>query len=545
MKQLKYLKLYEAFESIILSKTLNYLPKEYKQKFLDQLKIIASKIDLPLSKYSDEYFQYLPFDEALEINMTSEDEPCEATSTKQFPEFGIEGEVCQGGKLKRKWGARTREVACPVCGGSGIKPKKFEEIKWIKWWFDASGKFVTVTGTDGNIRKQLEIKDKVDVSHILETPQDPNEYVVFARISRSSEFKTFQNGSYISITVDGKQVIGRIWNEDNKSYVIQNEAAGGEPSSESWKKYGRFSWNISSGEYSGTPVVLVPKSMMPQKSELEQVDPYSWNAPLNIRYMSCMNDSNVKQQLSNANFAIVLDFLELKKSGFKTKYDITSGREESRLGAAALEKPEDIKIRNLDRYMDEIAKKIKIDPEFKTINNIISRFFGYSKIGYQILAGKNFRDFNYFLTYLYKFLQGDNPEYCYSNMVDRLKSKLESNTDYIKNVESNLKQLSKNEDYKQIIDKLSNINKIITDKFSNYKVECFEDLEIFVTKMKAIRELFDYNERFNTFEYITDFCEYLDDSYRADRYISRALNYHDLESILKELDRFTKIVERI
>ena len=104
MKELKYLKLYEAFESIKLSKTLGFINKDAKKSFLNQLKQLADKIDLPYSKYSDDYFQYLPFKKALDLNMTVEDQPCDATSRAEFPEHAVEGESCQGGRLKRKWG---------------------------------------------------------------------------------------------------------------------------------------------------------------------------------------------------------------------------------------------------------------------------------------------------------------------------------------------------------------------------------------------------------------------------------------------------------
>ena len=64
---MKYIKLFEAFQSNILSKTLGYIDKESKSKFLDHVKKVCSEVDFPLSKLSDDYFQYLPFRKALEI----------------------------------------------------------------------------------------------------------------------------------------------------------------------------------------------------------------------------------------------------------------------------------------------------------------------------------------------------------------------------------------------------------------------------------------------------------------------------------------------
>jgi hypothetical protein len=62
---MKHLKLFEAFNSNILSKTLKYLSKKSKDSFLKEVKQICDEMDFPYSKLSDEYFEYLPFNNAL------------------------------------------------------------------------------------------------------------------------------------------------------------------------------------------------------------------------------------------------------------------------------------------------------------------------------------------------------------------------------------------------------------------------------------------------------------------------------------------------
>ena len=140
MKNLQYIKLFEAFDSNILAKTLGYIKdKTEKQNFLSTIKSICNQINYPVSQLNDDFFDYLPFKKALEKADMTGDEPCEATSKSEFPQYAVEGEKCTNGKIKRQWGARTREVACPVCGGSGVKPKK-SEVKLLKFWFDKDGK---------------------------------------------------------------------------------------------------------------------------------------------------------------------------------------------------------------------------------------------------------------------------------------------------------------------------------------------------------------------------------------------------------------------
>ena len=57
---MKYIKLFESFESIKLSKTLGFI-KSGKDSFLEDIRTISKKKDFPFSRYSDEMFQYLPY----------------------------------------------------------------------------------------------------------------------------------------------------------------------------------------------------------------------------------------------------------------------------------------------------------------------------------------------------------------------------------------------------------------------------------------------------------------------------------------------------
>ena len=142
---MKYLKLFEAFESTILGKTLAFIKdEESKKQFMSELNKICSSIDYPKSELKDEYFQYLSFYPALKVSAKTGDEPCEARSADSYPEYAVDGSKCEAGKVLRKWGARTREAQCVICRGTGVKPKK-PEIKLIKFWFSTEGKYITAT----------------------------------------------------------------------------------------------------------------------------------------------------------------------------------------------------------------------------------------------------------------------------------------------------------------------------------------------------------------------------------------------------------------
>jgi len=65
MRNLKFIKLFEAFKSEMLSKVLGYIDTKSKKNFLDSLQEIVRVIDFPVSELKNDYFEYLPFDLAL------------------------------------------------------------------------------------------------------------------------------------------------------------------------------------------------------------------------------------------------------------------------------------------------------------------------------------------------------------------------------------------------------------------------------------------------------------------------------------------------
>jgi hypothetical protein len=237
---MKYLKLFEAFESRILSKTLGFIKKD-KKMFIEQLERVCSSIDFPKSKLSDDFFRYLPFKAALNVSQIIGDEPCDATSQRAFPEHGVEGETCKGGKIKRMWGARQREVACPICGGTGVKAKT-PELKLIKFWFSAEGEYIASTAVDGVIRNSISSSRKAEL---------PQNIALYNELGSFPDASTFKTGDIVQAKISGSNIIGYIYKEGSRSYLIQSTSSGSTPSGSAWRSYGRYAWVLSGGEYDG------------------------------------------------------------------------------------------------------------------------------------------------------------------------------------------------------------------------------------------------------------------------------------------------------
>jgi hypothetical protein len=547
-KNLVYLKLFEAFESIKLSKTLKFIDKDSKSRFMDILKSIANGMDLPYSKYSDDYFQYLPFNRALNLNQRLEDEPCENTSMSQFGnQHGIEGEKCEEGKIKRKWGRGNRIVPCDVCKGSGIKPKKFTKIKWIKFWFNKDGNFINVTGTDGNIRGQVKTLtsalESVPNYENLKGIPDEGELTIVKELT-NTELMSLPTGSIVSIRIDGVQLIGRVYKSRN-TYIIQNRKQGSEPGGRSWREYGNSSWSISGGEYGGTPRLMV---LTKDTSEEDKVDPYSWNAPLSTRNISLEKNSNVKDFLKNAHFAIVLDVLELSKSSFKKKSDIEKERSSSKSGALKLLSNEDIKKMNINRYMSEISKNMEISNDLKNFDKILFRYFGYSKIGYFTLRERYFGDFESLINRTFEFINEENEERkknIQSIITSDIKQTLEKNaafTTYIDNAIRSTKSISK--DHERILNKVEELNLTIYRKLKSINIETFEDIDILFAKMRMIRNFWRNSDRYHVRK-IYYLIEKISEETYVKRYCDDIIQEGTIEKDISGIDRFIKFVEKI
>jgi len=376
MKNLKYIKLFEAFDARTLNATLNHIKsKSDKSNFLNSLKKICNKFDVPESKLSDDLFTYLPFNRALRFNnVVVEDEPCDATG-----EF-IAGEKCDKGKVRRPWGRGFRVVDCGTCKGTGIKPKK-SSLSMIKFWFDSEGKFIATTAVDGVYR---------ETSAANTTAFSPNvdDYDVVRRVPKTQIKNVLDTGDIISFDMLERRwngetytiesgVVGYVFKEtrynETKMFVIQNRR-GRYPSpwTSDWRSIGTNSWTL-------IPSRVNNINLLKPKANVGGLDPYGYNTSFdldNFRIRPVQINSSVK----DANFAIILDFNKLMNfAPAKKKSEIISDRTELKSGALALMSDEDIKKANIKRYFDKIALGFKLKGELDDIskfNRMAARLLG-------------------------------------------------------------------------------------------------------------------------------------------------------------------------
>jgi hypothetical protein len=544
MKNLKYIQIFEAFESKILSKTLGYIETNDRNTFMDRLKKLCKSIDFPLSKMSDEYFEYLPFKSALARAAMTGDEPCEATSKSEFPDYAVAGENCTNGKIKRQWGARTRDVVCPVCGGSGVKPKR-SEVKLVKFWFTAEGKYIANTLVDGITRSGKGTGGSKFSTKL-------SDYTVGRSISNLSELR---GGEMASMTINGDEVIAYIFKEGNRYYAIQNTKSGSSPGSNNWKNYGRYSWALGGGEYSDLKL-LTPKV---KTKEVEEVDPYTWNTGIEFGYggIRANTSQDVKTQIKDAHFGIVFDFGKLKKSEFETTQDTRVSREERKEGSKLdpSQSDEEIKKKNIERYVNLLSQKLDISADIANCNRLVTRSLGHKGALYIVYGTNIYSNLGSIIDYYIKFMSAttDRDKKMYAEEItDRTNDLFKSGmrradvaSETIKNIKARLKSGNRDEKYFQVLDMTQKLSDAIYDNIKNYQINDIEDLEVVAQKISSIRNVLK-SDRYGLSRYFGNTIEYIS-SGREDRAYSHMTDnyYTNVDEILEKLPRIITVISKI
>lgn len=541
---MKYLKLFEAFESIILSKTLSFIKdEESKRIFLGNLNRICDSIDYPKSELKDEYFQYLSFYPALKVSAKTGDESCDALSVNSFPEHGVEGEKCKEGKVVRKWGARRRVVTCPICNGTGVKPQK-PEIKLIKFWFSSDGKYIASTAVDGQIRRNYRLKGNGFSKN----------YSDYKVIGTTEDSTTLTTGQIVKVTINGRPTICYIIKESSAwPFAIQDEHSGSTPDStpgDQWRKFGRHSWQLSRNEYRGTIEILEPLNKVEDEAENEP-DPYTWNADLVISRYSQIRTGNgdVQEIIKNANFAIILDFGKMKKSDFKTAQTTKGEREKARTGALALESPEDIKAANIERYIKQLADKITEGDELSKVTRIIPKIMGGNNAIIYLSRRRNLSTVENLATRLYRFMTEEDKEYYAGEIIISIKRSFKDNLKFVSDLNDTInyvkKELEKNNntEHLKLFNEIMRVSAKINTKILQYKMESIDDIEYVYQKLLSISNLL--NTSRNRAEYLRSFferLEYLSDE-RAYQRLTE-IKVEDIPEVIEGLKSIERFIER-
>ena len=544
MRKLKYIKLFEAFESIKLSKTLGFIDSESKREFLNSLSNLANSIDFPMSKFTDDLFEYLPFNKALKRNTElkeSDKIPC------PYESEWIPGEFCKGGKVKRTWGKGVRMVECPKCKGKGyLEPKIKHPVRLIKFWFNKDGKYITSTVVNGE-----KVKQKIDYN--LEfLSKNIKDYNIIKDLRDIIEFQT-GDMVLIKLEEDLPEVIGYVYRRGlYNAYIYQdvkeklNSNLYLDPKKEGYK-FGKYVYHIRYNSDFISAKLIEPKS---------EFDYYSINIPYSVSYgiINISKNDNVRNILKDAHFALILDWEKLKQREFTKKSDIGEKRSLDKQGALFFKSDEDIRKANIQGYMDKLVDTYNFDKRLKDFNRLFSIAFNRYPLNF-IIKDVNINNILYILDNLYKVLKNKNPEdnkYLIGDInfyvkrifnSSQIKFKLENDVKKTRllfkdKISSEPTELLKKQE--KVFNMFNDINYILSQKIRSWDVETVEDVEIYISKLKSIKNLIDY--RLNLSEIKRAYGVWHSEIYFG--YINNVESYN-ADHILERLEKLKKIIIKI
>lgn len=546
---MKYLKLFEAFESEKLTKTLGYVDAKSREELIKILRNICSGMDFPFSQLNDSYFQYLPYQKALNLQYVGKQEPCKATSKSEFGGHGIEGEKCQSGKIKRMWGTRQRIVDCPHCDGSGIEPEK-SEIKLIKFWFTKEGEMVTITGVDNTTKPQLKGKTTSFSKNISDynITGDP--------VSRRGNVSFLNTGDFVlaQLNSGGDEIICYVLREGRRVYLIQNDHDGDTPNSD-YRGIARYSWNITDGDFI-TLRKVDPKKKEVDKEEEEEIDPFSFNKPISVGYRGSLSFDRYRRDIESlvqkAHFALVLNLGSLKSTQFKTKSEIGEERSVIKSGSRLTVKDEHIRKANIERYMKEIALRSDIISDISNLPKVVKRIIGGENVLLLMIyrSAHNEQISRLGELYTQALSEGDSDFYKnrLSNYIsDRYKSLAIYNTtiaNNIKYIKEKTRGVEEFKGYLEILEGLENLSKKLYQKVVQMPIECVEDLDIIKAKLDSLRHIFRrYN--FDKLDYFIDSLTGSTNPENALRYLTNHYYIRDYRrEIIQGIAQANKVLDR-
>ena len=548
MRQLKYIKLFEAFDSIQIAKTLNFVKKSDKSKFMNALESITKSIDAPLSALNDKNFQYLPYKKAIGIKASSDKVKCSA---------------CEGeGKINKAWGSTTRRTKCTTCdGGGAVDPKP--KLKYFKFWFNSDGSFIGTTAIDGlyHISKS-DVKnfDKKDITEDIRT-------LSVQELKRKYKLVNGETTMYVENVAarhsgtNRKSCLGKAFiDRDGDFYVVNsNVDTHSMPTGRKYRDYGNYAVDVMRSAQDGRNDADSSFKIY-LTSETEEKEDMFWNVPVSF-YGDGWNtkDSMSKDFLKEAHFAIVFDYDSFAYGGTNwNPVSITKGdRSDARKGATALMSDEDIKNANIDRYVKTLAN-VDLGEGLTRLVNKIPKIFGGDFALYYIYGEKNFSKFKNMLNDVYSFMAAEDDEtrsYYNNKIRDRVLDTFSGCEELNQKIAKRL-QLAKEDiaerdalvDVIKVINKLEEISKRINQKLLKGKIETVEDMEIMLMKAEGIKAALK-SDRFEIDYYIKNYLDYLPyTGWRGDNAALdsiRNLSVNDIPKNLRKLDQLISLIDRL
>lgn len=548
MSNMKYLMLFEAFQSNTLSKMMKFLDKKVdkdsKQRFRERLVKLIQNLDIPIDKISDIDVKYLNRNQSLKLRNVDDINNIKGIYCLKFwfsideGYLGFTGVGNNSMNFKEYLsGSRRRR------NENQNSPFTYEELDYIKNELGiTTGKLTPLKNYEDLTHKQL-------VIGLFSGDPDDTNRIGLAKIWRNENgglygIQNVAEGGYPEGTVDGEH--WRDWrNEDGTEFNLSWDMASvNSPADDHYKIH----------IYTPSEEPLHIEGVKKEEKKEEPSSPFDFNLPLSSSYrISEWGDTSWSIDdytlVEKSDFSIVLMIDDILKSVEKPVSSVKKEREESKEGATKLMSDSQIKKANIERYLTAMVGKMGIETDIKELKNLqklviksICSDFAFISI-YKSRPG--FDNLDNITSFIYDMMRSSNETdkgYYLKNITSNYKSLNSHYEDYVKVYNESLKSINETdiEPIKEVFEILMGIGKKITTYLQAQNIQTIEDLSMVLAKLKSIRTL--ANERglsLGYTRYILNEFHYPGDV----RYYLREYNDRRKDDVLEDV-RKAKNIER-
>lgn len=508
MSNLKYLMLFEAFQSNVISNLLKHIGSKIKsadsERFIIALKdILMNQYGFQIDKISNSDVKYL--------------------SAKQAFKIKSEGEI------SNPFGVYA-----------------------LKFWFSIDEGYLGFTGVGDNemksnsigfTEKELDyIKSELDIKTGTLVP-----LVDYKNLNTGDKvlgyYSDYEEYRYLAL--------GTIFREDDRIWAIQDVADGGTSGNyNEWRKYGRYSWSLGEVEYPADDHSKL--HLYKESDEKLNVVSSEYNDLLVNRdgklTLSRSSYSGSIKDIEKADFAIVIYIDGLIKD--ESVQDVRKWRKESRVGATALLTPQEVKKANFERYMDKLITMYGLnldttEKDLRNLQNLVKTILCDKNIFFAFwLDTPSIDRVGNILRKIELLFNSEDKKYRFDSLREQFRNyREESKSANLRYEGSKKRVVSKaNENVLDMFNKIYELSSKINDAISDQKIENIDDLEILQYKLELLRKFIKSSRiQFSeNIEYALNNFHYNDGD--VDRGVERA-NNEDMSINIKKIEQIEKFIQ--
>jgi hypothetical protein len=543
---MRYLKLFEAFESETISKVMKFVNSKIgrndKARFRRSLIDVLKSFNIPIDKIKESNVSYLNKSKALKIKNDSD-------VSNDFEVYCL-----------KFWFS----IEDGYIGYTGVGNTKINYHNWKNRRNDKRGENKKFDADSLDY-----IKDRLGITKGEIKPLKPEDY---ANIKTGDKLI----GMFTEYDDLGKLGMATAWVDSPYIYAIQDVSNGSSPDTSvqtingvdtNWRDLGRFCWSLGSLSSIGDDHRFLhtykesDKTLHYPSVKFEEDDDKTslldFNLPL-YRYeivdWSSGSSIDSPEVLDNADFAVVFyidNMLDPDKSEFYEKpSDIKLKRNDDRKGATKLLSDNQIKNINIDRYMSKLVSKMGIKEdisELKNLQKIVSKMLCKEFALISLLSDRpRISNIITFSNRIKNLISGSDSEYHLENVISAFKSINIESSDFYKKFSASKKVISRKEYNTEIFNKIYEIGNHISEYFNSIEINTLEDLKMVVFKMRSISALYD-DEDFRLNDRLSRIIRDFYDSSDVDYYAARdpKLDEEEVKSSLKKLEGVERYIKSI